>query len=68
MYGLLFINMSQPIDVQLIHKDSRVTLALQAYEDGYFTCARGAADMYNPLDRFYGHMSADAPRDTIYSL
>jgi hypothetical protein len=39
--------MSQPINLQLIHKEGRITLALQAYKDGHFTSIRGAAGAYN---------------------
>jgi hypothetical protein len=39
--------MSQPIDLQSIHKEGRMTLALQAYQNGYFTSVRGAADAYD---------------------
>ena len=39
--------MSQPIDLQSIHKEGRMTLALQAYKGGHFTSVRGAADAYD---------------------
>jgi hypothetical protein len=46
-YSFLQINMPPPIDLQLIHKEGRMTLALQAYKDGHFTSIRGAANAYD---------------------
>ena len=43
----LQLHISQPMDVQLTYKEGRITLALKAYKDGYFTSLRAAADAYD---------------------
>jgi hypothetical protein len=35
------------MDVQSTYKEGRITLALQAYQDGYFTSLRAAANAYD---------------------
>jgi hypothetical protein len=35
------------MDVQLSYKEGRIALALQAYQDGYFTSLRAAAEAYD---------------------
>ena len=35
------------MEVQSAYKEGRITLALQAYKDGYFTSLRAAAEAYD---------------------
>jgi hypothetical protein len=50
IYSLPLTNTSQPIDLQSIYKEGRMTLVLQAYQNGYFTSVRGTADVYDLLE------------------
>ena len=42
--------MAQPIDLQSVHKEGRMTLALQAYRDGHFTSKRAVTVAYDILE------------------
>ena len=61
--------MSQPINLQLIQKEGRMALALQAYKDGYFTSVRGAANAYDvPPSTLQSRVHGCLPRRDLRSV